>query len=65
MMSEWQLIETAPKDGRPILVCEQYGFSCVARWLKKRWTPWMPMMPGWEIKIVPTHWIPLPSPLGE
>ena len=32
-MSDWQLIETAPKDGTEILVCSDYGAVILARWV--------------------------------
>lgn len=50
---EWQPIETAPKDGRVVLLCDQMG---------NRWTD----SSHWHIKngcgLPPTHWMPLPEP---
>ena len=74
----WQPIETAPKDGSPILVCNQgywenpfhlNGFPQVARW-----TTYHPNAKGnicWRDasghKIAtPTHWLPImPDPDGN
>jgi len=60
-MSEWQPIETAPKDGTMILVCWAGSgmHPIVSRWLLRSmaWThPFnKPVNP-------PTHWMPLPEP---
>lgn len=67
----WEPIETAPKDGTPILVCyaPQYtsnGFLPVA----VRWRTYHPNAKGKEefrdssgVKVrAITHWMPLPEP---
>lgn len=64
----WMTIETAPKDGRFILVNDMNGTaSCVAaKWLAgEQWSGWvyeddllqdnLPLGPS------PTHWMPLPA----
>lgn len=62
-MSEWQPIETAPKDGTRILV---YGKTwpeiAVAEWrptciLPEAWV----LHPYCESDAEPSHWMPLPS----
>jgi hypothetical protein len=61
-VSEWQPIETAPKENRDVLVCED-GIGKpvrVAFWDKARGGVWS-MWPGRE-RIYPTHWMPLPAP---
>lgn len=56
----WQPIETAPKDGRGILVAK--GFSIYV-------VNWDPFYEWWYVcsNIIlrantPTHWMPLPEP---
>lgn len=71
-MSEWQPIETAPKDGSHVLLwCEHMeGIRYV---VAKYITPsgrdhgWGPFCWGADgereiAERVPTHWMPLPSP---
>ena len=66
-MSEWQPIETAPKDGTRVLA-SQSGHVFTARW-----APGFAAVypggggPGWYDEILdrraqPTHWMPLPAP---
>jgi hypothetical protein len=60
-MTDWQLIETAPKDGTYILGNKKFldaGWSPrVVRWERGCWLT----DPGdWSQK--PTHWMPLPEP---
>lgn len=57
-MTEWQPIETAPKDGTPILVCDKGPYAYVAEWFQhsRTWIGADKMY--WE----PTHWMPLPEP---
>lgn len=74
-MSEWQPIETAPKDGLgfgPMLLCGHVD----SRWIRfGRWDPmgrrWLYSGTNersqWSMKEgdAPTHWMPLPSPPTE
>jgi hypothetical protein len=60
-MSEWQPIETAPKDGSDIL----------AWWNGHAVISWNARQQSWEsddgmvaAKTHPTHWMPLPEPPG-
>lgn len=56
----WQLIETAPKDGTRILVCRADRFpknTYVARWHEDVWS----IGPLGEWRAYPTHWMPLPE----
>ena len=65
IMTEWQPIETAPKDGTRILL---YGYECETQWNVCYWvteeeqgyTGWY----GWDWPAyeVPSHWMPLPEP---
>lgn len=62
-MSEWQPIETAPKDGEtPVLTWypkayQGKGGHYVMLWQDGKW--WA--IPG-AFELKPTHWMPLPSP---
>ena len=66
-MSEWQPIETAPKDGTSILVYSEKGDKgaflpggmAVDRWQREYTTGFGEFNPyHWP----PTHWMPLPEP---
>lgn len=61
-MSEWQPIETAPKDGTAILVWTGRRCTC-ANWSNRQFKRWNN---GWDHDrngfIDPTHWMPLPEP---
>jgi len=76
-MSEWQPIETAPKDGTWILVCggrtedeEVTRTHAVAQWtddLNGRKTKWHWQFAWYDGGYYgfyenPTHWMPLPEP---
>lgn len=61
-MSEWQPIETAPKDGRDVLiVSDAYRDRVlVARWYKYNGKEGFR---DWDADLhLPTHWMPLPEP---
>jgi hypothetical protein len=58
-MSEWQPIETAPKDGTKILTASGRDLS-VREWGENEDgdSVWLPRIRG----VFPTHWMPLPTP---
>lgn len=71
-MSEWKPIETAPKDGTLILVCNKWG-SWLAKYQEifstgfKPENPWLVMLLNMRHMVGapnyrPTHWMPLPEP---
>lgn len=68
LVKQWQLIETAPKDGRLILVSGR-GWGAFGNWHVDRWyTQWAwqgarPLVDG-KRSVDPTHWMPLPEPPG-
>jgi len=54
-MSEWQPIETAPRDGSVIITtCGNYPNDI----LTSRWSV---IMKRWDYGETPTHWMPLPD----
>jgi len=67
----WLPIETAPKDGTEVLVCDKYGNRHVAAFLAQMYFG-HETRPAWmygeigdpyhneEVEVVPTHWMPLP-----
>jgi hypothetical protein len=57
-MSEWQPIETAPKDGTEFLAF-QPGWELDFAWWDQARGMWMDRHGD---QTVPTHWIPLPPP---
>ncbi len=60
-MSEWQDIETAPKDGSLLLLCmsPHRGYLEVPMKVGGYWGErWNIFGGSW----IPTHWQPLPSP---
>lgn len=69
----WQPIETAPKDGRTILLCGGFtsGFASgfndtpavrTGYWYNgKRVQAWYDTVLG-RCPLQPTHWMPLPDP---
>jgi len=64
-MGQWQPIETAPKDGTPILIFTERG-QYVADWAEFEIEYWHVHDGKFEPRPVrgpaPTHWIPLPDP---
>jgi len=75
-MSEWQPIETAPKDGTTILAWGPYSEPATYQWRTNvRLVGWVPVWDGFlvieyqsdfgtEYKTADplTHWMPLPQP---
>jgi hypothetical protein len=54
---ELQPIETAPKDGRLIVLCDEHDkFREIARWLEdeRRWV----RRDGTAVPTIPMHWMP-------
>ena len=59
--TSWQLVQTAPKDGRKLLMWAP-GFGL--DWLVLYWMDgyWREPANSMGLKVVPTHWMPLPAP---
>jgi hypothetical protein len=62
----WQKIETAPKDGTPILVYDKDWFDFMGHQIVVYWLEDF----GWrsgcdQCPDDPTHWMPLPEPPKE
>lgn len=64
-MSEWQPIETAPKDGTPIIGAIRGSVAYVCWFQEDAWVFWesdgRPNLPV-RMAFSPTHWMPLPEP---
>ena len=59
-MSDWQSIETAPKDGTMILIYEaDIGWIYHSCWCKNSGIEWWG---GTGLHQNFTHWMPLPKP---
>lgn len=58
MQADWQPIETAPKDGRPLLLSTDKGFMVIGK-RNKHLRIWVEM-DGRETPREITHWMPLP-----
>jgi hypothetical protein len=59
--TQWQPIETAPKDGTPVLCYARIahgGVSIVMRWDGEDWYESL----AFSCLLRPTHWMPLPKP---
>jgi hypothetical protein len=72
-MSEWQTIETAPKDGTKILlfyqdqrrvVCGRWDLDRYSKKPRPHWTSDLERLYGrlFHRETSPTHWQPLPEP---
>lgn len=66
-MAEWQPIETAPKDGKWVLITEDSGtWMEVARWYDDCWCSYPQTMFGVMDGEAPaSHWMPLPEPPND
>jgi hypothetical protein len=62
MTSEWQTIDSAPKDGTRVLVYESFCVKtiCCARWIEAPHRVWR--ADSGSIMSRATHWQPLPLP---
>lgn len=65
MMGEWQIIETAPKDGTGIILWgPEWSTPDMGYWDVSGGYGWYSSMfgfPGIE-ELEPTHWMPIPEP---
>jgi len=57
-MSEWQPIETAPKDGRYLLLLADSQFHRIGFWNGSSWDDG----DFYDHMADITHWMPLPEP---
>ena len=69
-MTEWQPIETAPKDGKNILISNDRGMFVAAFDADWDLDGWWLVSDGKDHERPlrgndPTHWMPLPKPPGE
>ena len=64
-MTEWQPIETAPKDGTTHILVLDDGWFCISAWWddserNEGGQCWKSSQ--WHSWLTPTHWMPLPEP---
>lgn len=59
----WQTIETAPKDGDTILVCDNTGHICCAFWYETKFSrgKWCDGCDDGH-SVNAKYWMPLPPP---
>ncbi len=71
MGGDWRPIETAPKDGTRIIVCDAAGWVGEVDWFHSWYND--TTQPGWMIAncdeeyghyVEATYWMPLPAPQG-
>ena len=62
-VSDWQPIDTAPKDGTLILGYEDLGGGVYreTKWEERRWV-WYEIIDGYDAEWNPSHWVPMPPP---
>lgn len=70
-MTEWQPIETAPKDGTNIILCQGARVTA-GEWYSDRgdedrdgWEGWMSQDGGFADDDPPEYWMPLPAPPSD
>jgi len=62
----WQPIETAPKDGEQLLLCEHTGYISTGSWYETKFSKGY-----WDcgcddgLGIAAKYWMPLPPPPKE
>ena len=61
-MSEWQPIETAPRDGKHILAYTHDDQIKEVWWQKDFLDGLEYWQDDWDGEPMPTHWMPLPEP---
>ena len=65
---KWQTIETAPKNGQPVLVFTD-EFKITSAQYDTRYLWWEILVPSEGYRdsdcVTPTHWMPLPEPPTE
>ena len=70
-MTNWQPIDSAPKDGTDLLVAITHSLGA-DEWEAIQWVDWQTDDTKWpiyqrriDIPFPPTHWMPLPPPPQE
>jgi hypothetical protein len=67
-VSEWQTIESAPKDGTELMLWDLDGFAVLGQYVSFDGKApsgyhdgWYDSWRGYD-ELTPSHWMPLPSP---
>ena len=72
-MTEWQPIETAPKDGTEVLLWGRYWSDSQGLFSRPHVGSYVENLERWQVgvshhdyrfRVRPTHWMPLPPPPG-
>jgi len=61
-MTEWQTIETAPRDGLSVLGYANGEMAVIYWWYEDSWQIDVAKICASESCWWPTHWMPLPKP---
>jgi hypothetical protein len=69
LFNPWRPIETAPKDGTPLVLFSPYDADLNCKggliWVSGGWRVDRSGWRGDHAKEPPTHWLPLPAPPSE
>jgi hypothetical protein len=67
-MATWEPIETAPRDGTPILVAAGRRYYPMSCWWSEKHQQWVIRESAGRVVYVDfplTHWMPLPEPPSD
>ncbi|SRR5713101_6234755 len=65
LLNPWRPIESAPKDEMFIYYWPRDGKRCIGLAYRTVSGEWRDSEGNWNVRIEPTHWLPLPAPPKE